>query len=236
MADIIVAPSRVHWSRRICAILAIALTIAWMIDHRGCVHWVRPEGERSRTTAYIHQQGDGACRLSWMESGNCGEVTYIRSSACNDQNLFNTGVWQWRWLAVSLNGKSLDRSEVRAWRAAAADVFMSPSIMFGDVDEAQRYRMGYPLEIAGLIAQVVAVIVAPISLLMLPVALLVALDRSLSSRFDPIRKRRLLLRRGVCPVCRYSLRGLPENRCPECGEGWSEWELSESDAEQQRRA
>lgn len=27
------------------------------------------------------------------------------------------------------------------------------------------------------------------------------------------------LRRGLCPVCRYDLRGLPERACPECGWG-----------------
>ncbi len=28
------------------------------------------------------------------------------------------------------------------------------------------------------------------------------------------------LRSGRCPWCRYDIRGLPEPRCPECGETW----------------
>lgn len=28
------------------------------------------------------------------------------------------------------------------------------------------------------------------------------------------------LRSGCCPWCRYDIRGLPEPRCPECGETW----------------
>lgn len=34
------------------------------------------------------------------------------------------------------------------------------------------------------------------------------------------RRRQARLSRGLCPRCRYSLRGLAENKCPECGEVW----------------
>ena len=39
-------------------------------------------------------------------------------------------------------------------------------------------------------------------------------------------ERALAFAAGVCPVCGYSLRGLPEPRCPECGERFSEAEYS----------
>ncbi len=39
-------------------------------------------------------------------------------------------------------------------------------------------------------------------------------------------KRSRRLSRGLCPRCRYRIQGLPENRCPECGETWCDDEAT----------
>lgn len=39
--------------------------------------------------------------------------------------------------------------------------------------------------------------------------------------------RRVAVARGECPRCEYSLRGLPEPRCPECGEQFTELEFAD---------
>lgn len=43
----------------------------------------------------------------------------------------------------------------------------------------------------------------------------------LSLAWIPGRSRAALLDRGLCPSCRYELRGLPAARCPECGHKFS---------------
>lgn len=40
-------------------------------------------------------------------------------------------------------------------------------------------------------------------------------------------RRRVAVTRGECPRCAYSLRGLPEPRCPECGERFTESEFAD---------
>ncbi len=37
---------------------------------------------------------------------------------------------------------------------------------------------------------------------------------------NPARWRSRCVRSHRCPSCRYDIRGLPEQRCPECGETW----------------
>ena len=44
-------------------------------------------------------------------------------------------------------------------------------------------------------------------------------------------ERQIALGSGVCPICGYRLRGLPEPRCPKCGERFTEAEFSQSTVE-----
>ncbi len=45
-------------------------------------------------------------------------------------------------------------------------------------------------------------------------------DAAADRLLDRHRWRARHLRSGRCPWCRYDIRGLPEPRCPECGETW----------------
>lgn len=46
-----------------------------------------------------------------------------------------------------------------------------------------------------------------------------ALDEATAPK-TPAQRRRETLEKGLCPGCRYDVRGLLENRCPECGIRW----------------
>ncbi len=48
----------------------------------------------------------------------------------------------------------------------------------------------------------------------------VACAKSAAGLLNPERWRSRCLRSGRCPRCRYTIRGLPQQRCPECGETW----------------
>ncbi len=83
-------------------------------------------------------------------------------------------------------------------------------------------------------AAVVALIASPFGMNEVPGAPLIELvlallitfacgsvcDAAADRLLDRHRWRARHLRSGRCPWCRYDIRGLPDPRCPECGETW----------------
>jgi predicted Zn-ribbon and HTH transcriptional regulator len=55
-------------------------------------------------------------------------------------------------------------------------------------------------------------------------------ERQVARRNKRLARRAAALARGRCSVCGYSLTGLPERRCPECGETWTEEEQVEANS------
>jgi hypothetical protein len=223
------ASRRRSWRSRVIMAATVVLAMAWTIDHRGCIRLVRPSDSTQRREAFIHQQPSGEWVITSNPENCCGRIVHVSLCSSIDERVFATDIAEWRWLSVQINGRQLDRHEVETWRSRAAAHFLSPAILAGDVDRTQRVWMGYPLEIVGR-AMLGALCLLPVVLF---IGLLWLVSQA-SREFDHAHRRRALLRRNICPQCRYSLIGLPEPRCPECGERWTVEELQEAIAHQQR--
>ena len=108
-------------------------------------------------------------------------------------------------------------ARVDRWRPAIADAMMRagyPPQVVEEVRKPDYHRRGWNLWLVFLNG---VILVAPIWVLHW-------LWRAAGLGQLPLTRhqRRLAkLRRGRCPNCGYDVRGLPQRRCPECGETWS---------------
>ena len=203
-------------------IVAMAvILLGWIIEHGGRPIWTRHSGP-VRVTAYIHGSA-GDYRLSRSSRDSCGTITYCRVVQSLDDALIATEVLDCRVLTVRFNNQPVAKpsAELR-WRAFRH--FGQPAILLGNTDGVRTLWLGFPGELL-TIFWIIGVCIAAMFLL---IRIMLELGNLLDRTTDPYLRRLRYVHAGVCPNCRYDIRGLPAPRCPECGEEWSSSEVSKA--------
>lgn len=200
----------------------IVILLGWIIEHGGRPIWTRHSGS-IRVTAYIHGSA-GEYRLSRSSPGSCGTITYCRVVQSLDDALIATEVLDCRMLTVRFNDYPFIQSSAE-WRWRAFVHFGKPAILLGDTDGVRTLWLGFPGELLSIFCIAAGCLAGAILLIRIMLELGNMLDRAT----DPYLRRLRNLNAGVCPACRYDIRGLPSARCPECGEEWSTFDLQQAD-------
>ena len=186
------------WRRRLCrGLLAVAgvFIVGWITESPRRPASFRPRSNDyiSASTANMHRHG-GGFTLDDHADGRAGFVRFTHTLQPCDTRWLATKVLEYRRLYVAIDGAPQTQDQIEAWRLSAAAYFADPAIMLGDCDDTHTLWFGYPGDVVQFFGNILNMLLDILWV--------------------------LALRKHICPKCGYDIRGLPECRCPECGEQW----------------
>ena len=210
--------------RRRCLRIVIALAmmpvVGWIIESPWRPGFSRPFNMvyHASRGAFVHGSAE-APMLSNDPIGRVGNVYFLHFLESTDDRLLGTQVHEYRGLFVLVNGVEVPEDQMPRWRTLAAAYFRDSDVAGPDRERTYTLYFGYPGNVLDFIVSVIVGLSFIAGLPLLTVLLLIGLLKMIASieRPDP---RIVALRNHTCPTCRYDLRGLPECRCPECGDTW----------------
>jgi len=129
---------------------------------------------------------------------------------------------EYRHLHVIINDRTLTAQQAATWRMTAAVYFTDPKIIFGERDDTYTLWLGYPGDVLLPLLE----LAETLSTILLVLICIFVIAKAVSDH-QAVDRRLVALRNRTCPSCSYDIRGLPECRCPECGERWRRGQVPE---------